>query len=445
MKFFSSSPNSQPLWIVLFIAGILTALSFINWPQSFKGVDMLSEVKKSSAPEQSSISLKADSIKNPLKETVIVPTTDTLLIKFLSALHQQKKSGKKLRIAWFGDSMIEGDLVTDDFRKMMQAAYGGNGVGFVDINSNVAQFRQSINHSFSKDWTEYNFVNKAPVGEKLGISGRVFISGSGSWVKYVASKSYDAFTDARLLLGKCNQSITVQADSISLTLEADSTEVMHELQVHEGSSVKKITMNFPHEGCHCFGTYFDGGSGVYVDNFAFRGNSGIPLTSISANQLRTIAAKENYKLIILSYGLNVVAHNTKKYDWYQRSFAITLQHIKEAFPDASILLMSVGDKSYRKNGVYETEPDIPIFVEIQKKLAADAGIAYWSLYDAMGGFNSMKKWVEEKPRLANTDYTHPNFAGAKKIAQLFYNYLMKEMKLYDASVKQNELTTANAH
>jgi lysophospholipase L1-like esterase len=40
----------------------------------------------------------------------------------------------------------------------------------------------------------------------------------------------------------------------------------------------------------------------------------------------------------------------------------------------------------------------------------------------MGGEGSMVKWVkEEKPPLANKDYTHFSAKGSKKVASLIYN------------------------
>jgi hypothetical protein len=44
----------------------------------------------------------------------------------------------------------------------------------------------------------------------------------------------------------------------------------------------------------------------------------------------------------------------------------------------------------------------------------------------MGGENSMVSWVDETPPLANKDYTHVNFRGAHRIAELLFTYLMSE-------------------
>ena len=47
----------------------------------------------------------------------------------------------KIRIAYLGDSMIEGDLITQTLRELLQKEYGGQGVGFLPIFSNVVVFR----------------------------------------------------------------------------------------------------------------------------------------------------------------------------------------------------------------------------------------------------------------------------------------------------------------
>ena len=54
-------------------------------------------------------------------------------------LERQQKQ-KKTRIGYFGDSMIEGDLITQDFRSTLQDTFGGIGVGFMPVTSIVAGF-----------------------------------------------------------------------------------------------------------------------------------------------------------------------------------------------------------------------------------------------------------------------------------------------------------------
>ena len=91
----------------------------------------------------------------------------------------------------------------------------------------------------------------------------------------------------------------------------------------------------------------------------------------------------------------------------------------------------MGDKSYRKNGVYQTDPSVPILVEAQKRMAKDNKLAFWSLYDAMGGYGSMVNWVEGDTAFANRDYTHFNFKGARKVGKLLFSKLISEYTDYN--------------
>jgi hypothetical protein len=126
----------------------------------------------------------------------------------------------------------------------------------------------------------------------------------------------------------------------------------------------------------------------------------------------------NCKLIILHYGLNVVGHESGDYSWYLASFRKTIKKIKSSFPNATIVLASVGDKAHKFGQNYHTETDIPLFVGMQVKLAKEENIVFWNMYKAMGGYDSMKRWVEENPKKAAKDYTHLNHAGAKEIATI---------------------------
>jgi hypothetical protein len=63
-----------------------------------------------------------------------------------------------------------------------------------------------------------------------------------------------------------------------------------------------------------------------------------------------------------------------------------------------------------------------------KKAAFDNGCAFWDLYTAMGGQNSMSSWVSNK--LAAKDFTHFSTEGARYVSEMLYNTLMDEYQEY---------------
>jgi lysophospholipase L1-like esterase len=116
--------------------------------------------------------------------------------------------------------------------------------------------------------------------------------------------------------------------------------------------------------------------------------------------------------------------------WYERGMIKVINRLKRNFPQADILLISVGDKSYKENMQFVTQPNVPVLVETQRRIARHTGIAFWNLFQAMGGPNSMVKMVESPIPLANKDYTHLNFRGAAKIGKIIGNNLLNEYHLY---------------
>ena len=64
-------------------------------------------------------------------------------------------------------------------------------------------------------------------------------------------------------------------------------------------------------------------------------------------------------------------------------------------------------------------------------LAAETGVAFWNMFEAMGGEGSMVEMVNHKPQMANYDYTHINFRGGKHIAGLLFETLMYGKEQYE--------------
>ena len=143
--------------------------------------------------------------------------------------------------------------------------------------------------------------------------------------------------------------------------------------------------------------------------------------------------------MIIHYGLNVFTPGVDDYHWYEMAMENVIRHVKQSSPGISILMISMPDRSTLIAGEYQTPAALPEFIRLQQRIAAKEHIAFFNLYEAMGGANSMKKWVEGKPKLAGEDYTHPNGAGAAKIASLVFEFLMNG---YDRFIQKPDSVTS---
>lgn len=375
--------------------------------------------------------------------------TTSALAHFFQSLNAGKKKKHKTRIAYFGDSMIEGDLISQDLRECMQDYFGGDGVGYVPITSIVAGFRTSVLHSFD-GWTTYNLLENVPSLHSLGIAGYCFVPNtfnyidttnttSGSYVKYTAvkRKHLNRFYETKVLYGKSASDNYVIINGNRYKLGGE--KLVNELTVN--TSAQQINARFQCKSpVDIYGFSLESDSGVFVDNFSFRGNSGLPIQKIKQAMYASTNECLDYDLIILEYGLNAVNPTVTDFSWYERGMNVVIKHLQASFPNTSILLISVGDKSYRKDGVYQTDPSVPILVEAQKRMAKDNKLAFWSLYDAMGGNGSMVKWVEGDTAFANKDYTHFNFKGAHKVGKLLFSKLITEYNDYNKKLSMSAIS-----
>jgi len=458
--------HSQPFVIVLSVTIILVIASQFTVPFNWMGyeikkVDPLSDVLSRGRTKVVPLTNKIITRTVVSKDSTQVAIRDadstniydfgtdgvSSLSHFFQALNNAKKRKQKVRIAYFGDSMIEGDLISQDLRTSMQDVFGGNGVGFVPVTSIVAGFRKSITHSFG-NWTTFNLLDTVPAHHNLGISGYSFIpktvndffdmNASDSWVRYatVNQKHLNKFYKTKLLYGKSEGENYVLINNV--TYKLDGTKAVNQLIVDNAKPLSSLQATFRCKtSIDIFGFSMESDTGAFVDNFSFRGNSGLPISKIKQSIYAGTNECLNYDLIILEYGLNAVNSKVTDYSWYERGMERVIKHIKESFPQASILLISVGDKGYRENGVYISDPVVPLFVGVQRKMAEENNLAFWSLYNAMGGNGAMVKWVEGDTVLANKDYTHFNFKGAHKVGKLLFNKLMTEYNDYNK--KQNKL------
>jgi hypothetical protein len=374
------------------------------------------------------------------------------LISFYEKLYQLEtnKTGN-VRIAYFGDSMTDGDMIVQDLRTNFQNKFGGKGVGFVAITSESAASRSSIKHEFSENWKMQSYLNvKNPI-RPFGVNGHVFFANdtiNKAWVKFKANngKFTSQLDNTTLFYGSANNfngeiSYIIGKDTLQKKLLPSN--VLNTLSL-SANSLKSIKVNFKKaKSIPIYGFNFDDGKGVHVDNFSQRGNSGIPISKFDVPLMQSFQQKLNYDLIVLHYGTNVLNYGTKDYTWYDKSMTRTVNRLKACFPGVDILIISTADKASKYDLEMKTDSAVVPLTLAQKRYALKTQSGFINLYTLMGGDGSMTKWVDEEPAMANKDYTHFNFRGAKKIAGMLYEQMNKGYEEYKVLRKKRKTETVS--
>jgi lysophospholipase L1-like esterase len=439
-----NSKNNKNLPILLLLLVLLFLIGFSVIPGdisvfgiNIKQFDMLSDVKNDSLLSDLNIeitpSVSGAGIILPLN-IKLLSTAQMLegnisqMEYFYEALKEVKN--KKVRIAHFGDSIIEGDLITSDLRSALQNKFGGEGIGMLTFTPDDIRFRVTVKQSFSDDWKTYSVFGENTSNYALGINGTVSLPSAGSWVKLQSSgipgsfktikKIFIYYSDARK--SDVKYSLNNSAEK-SLPLETGSG--LKQLVIN-GSDAKSVNFIMPvKEQARFYGISIESDKGIVTDNFPLRGNSGVSIRDIGTGSIKNFNEYLDYKLVILQFGLNMITSGQTDYDWYEREMVKVISHLKEALPKTSFILVGVGDKSIKKGSRLTTDPNVLKLVNTQRKIADKSGIAFFDLYKAMGGENSMLEWANSKPPLAMKDYTHFNNEGARKIGRMLSEAILK--------------------
>ena len=365
-----------------------------------------------------------------MDSTLIIDFDSTLPLKyFYQKLDSAKVSGKKVRIAYFGDSFVEGDEVTDELRMQLQHLFGGNGIGFMPMQSNVASLYTQIKIN-SSGWIDYNF-RENPYHFPLGLTGHIFYPFRNGEVDYFP-KTNPLPTEAKLYSRQmfAYSVVFTMTNGKSQVVALNTDKPINETVLSKGEPIKSIKITTTNENIPFYGISLEGNKGVYLDNYSFRGNNSILTQQISTDVMAQLNNYLHYDLIIIHYGLNAIEHDNKKSVWFENSMNTLIKNSRKGFGNVPILLVSTSDLGYRYDGKYATEKAVPFMVATQKEIARSHKVAFWNLYEAMGGENTMVNWVEGDTVLAAKDYTHLNNKGAKRVGDLFFNKLIASKKYY---------------
>ncbi|MEZ3465224.1 GDSL-type esterase/lipase family protein [Muribaculum intestinale] len=335
-----------------------------------------------------------------------------------------------VRVAFVGDSYIEGDIFTQDVRSQLQDIYGGAGVGYVNMYSEFPGFRRSVRQSGS-GWnvrvagrkgfmrryawlSEQYSVVKAGEAASASYSGVKKVAHASAWSRSTIAFWAPAGGTVRLRAnGGAWDTHTMDASEGVRTLSVDSASVRSfEVSVPAGSDVTAL------------GVWLDSYCGVAVDCMSSRGFSGVTLRDISPEVCRALTdAGLGYDFIVLEFGINAMSAGQTDYTSYGKLMAKVVEHIRNCYPNAVIMLMGIGDRGQKQGAEVRSMPSAVHMVDAQRQVARATGILFWDTREAMGGNGAIVSWAGASPPRANKDYIHLNHHGGAVLATEFVKSL----------------------
>lgn len=401
-----------------------------------EAVTIETDIDENEAPAPVVVSPVKPGIAAPAIEHTDTANVDTRLYlrAFYEALPQANR--RQVRVIHYGDSQIEEDRITKELRERLQQTYGGGGVGLIPLHQTIPtrSLHQSLemNGNFqTPQGGPQRYIVYGPKSMRLsmgdyGVMGQVAAMNdslrAGSETLRLLTEpmeqghTYNYFNRVRLLSSSgisatvrpLRGGTTVDFNDGIATLPDSTTRC--EIHLHGQGMVYGLSLETP--------------TGIIVDNIPMRGSSGTVFTQIQRNQLTDFYQAANTRLIILQYGGNMIpqTENRSTIAGYVQSLRRQVEYVRRCAPDAAILFIGPSDMSKRVDGEIVTNPLIPYMDRLLARMAQDEHIGYWSIYQAMGGYNSMLAW--QKRGLAGRDYIHFTRRGAEHIGQMLADWLL---------------------
>lgn len=370
------------------------------------------------------------------------------------------EEGLKARVIHYGDSHIAADMWTGQLRRRLQERFGDGGHGFLLPGKPWKSYHhQDVRHGSPnpRHWSAERIRTRSSLQDRLlGLGGYTVSSsrrGASVWAS-TSDKSQYGDTAGIFELFYLEQPgggrVEIRADGKRLKrIQTNSPQVAPGYFRHELA-----------EGPHTFEVEAQGGGQVRLFGMVMESQgSGVVYDSVGINGARATMplawdtelwqrhlAHRSPDLMVLTYGTNEV-DDTLDMERYQAKVRQVLGLMKEAVPGASCLLMGPPDRAWKVEGdaalseaataarmradedpgdntLWDTPLQLMDIISAQREAAREAGCAFWSTYDAMGGAGSMDLWARSQPSLAQRDRIHLNRAGYQKVADLFIESLL---------------------
>ena len=393
-----------------------------------------------------------DSLVQSIHKIEITEEGRNNLVRFFKKIHDDSTA----RVMHYGDSQIEGDRITSYIRNKLQVKFGGSGVGLRPAVQPYDYVFSAIQTN-SENWKRYPIYGKVDSlveHDRYGIMGAfsryapltsdsipfrdsVFyeseLSISKSKVAYNRVKEYKQM---RLFYGNTKRPVQFQLIARGDTILRDTLKPDLDYGVITSllpDSTDHVSMHFSGwDSPDIYGIELGDTSGITVDNIALRGSSGTIFTKADFVHSAKMYTDLKPNLFILQFGGNVMPYikDQKAIDNYGKWFGSQINRLKVLCPEAAVLVIGPSDMSTKKKDKFVTYDYLPDVVETLRNAALSNNCAYWDMYQAMGGFNSMPSWVNAEPELARPDYTHFSPRGARLVASMFYNALILEYNNY---------------
>ncbi len=320
----------------------------------------------------------------------------------------------------YGDSQIESDRITHLLRDSLQATFGGSGPGIIPLWQPIptSTIRQTLTDSVSTFYAAGIMGRRASHDRYGAICQMAELRGKSVRLNVQSRKGQGRWKSVTAFVGNVEDTLvmSVGPDTI-LTPPAEGLQAVRWRIAPSNAFEMSLSGK-----ADIYGVSVSAGQGVNVTNVPLRGADALFTSKTNNALIRQMMRQTNTRLVIMEFGGNALPmiDDTADVDRYAKRIGEQIERMRSIRPEARIIFIGPADMSVKVDGELRTHPMLPYMTRALARTASKHGVAFWDMYDVMGGENSMLAWAEHKPALAATDYIHFTTRGAAKIASVLW-------------------------
>ncbi|MCK9462981.1 MAG: GDSL-type esterase/lipase family protein [Proteobacteria bacterium] len=348
------------------------------------------------------------------------------------------EGARVVRAIHYGDSILTTDHLSGRVRSILQQRFGDGGHGFILLGKPWRWYRhEGVTHGAWGKWRARP-ITADPLADGLyGLGGVAFEAQRQSHGRVRIGPAAEGDIGRRVSTVDLSYLEQPRGGSFDVIVDGGKRETVEtrapERRVaHKGVEVprgaSRVEIEFNNDGeLRVFGAALESGErGVVWDSLAVNGARASVLGRYDRAHWIAELRQRDPRLVVLHFGANEGANRFLVLGEYRKDFAEVIATVREALPEASVLVVGPMDQARRLDtGGLGSAPMPEKLNAVQREVALETGCAFFDTWRAMGGKGSMAGWLGKG--LGGADMIHPTEHGARKIGTwiaeaLLYGY-----------------------
>lgn len=334
------------------------------------------------------------------------------------------KTGRHVRIAWYGDSAIVSDGYTGVVRQRLQARFGDAGPGFILAAPTFDGYLRTGVRLKRTGWTANNVISGELESGRYGYGGIVASGFGGASATFEPKKpvhAIEVFFEGQKKGGRIEILTAGAKDPVAIIETADKGSEIHR---HVFSTpAKDVKIRIAGGPAKVYGVVLEAADrGIQLDAIGVLGLRARRWLNADKAHLTAQIAARKPDLIVLNFGGNERVDPGLSEKAHKADIVKTLDALRAGQKDASCLIVGPLAHGVDKDGKIALDANLDAIYAAQRAAAADAGCAFFDTIEAMGGKKkALKTWKDK--RWLSGDYAHLTNKGHEELGRLLADWL----------------------